>query len=682
MMARRFLVEIGTEEMPGSLAQLKQLAEAALKENRIPFREIKVFGTPRRLAFAAEGVAEEQETAVTSVKGPSVKIAFDAEGKPTKAALGFAAGQGITAEGLTVQDGYIYAVRELAGAKTVVFLPEIVDKVVHGLAFPKTMRWADFDFRFVRPLRWIVALFGDETVPFTVTDVVSGRETLGHRFLSEGRICLKSAEDYETVLREHYVLVEQDERKKLIRAQIEDVAAREGGIAAIDEELLEEVLYLVEYPTALCGHFDDKFLSLPREAIITPMREHQRYFPVLTQDGKLLPKFITVRNGGEKHLELVTHGNERVLRARLSDAEFFFNEDKKLRLDERLDSLKKVVFQEGLGNIYDKTQRLQRLAALIGKEVLPTIDQDKLMRTALLAKTDLVTGMVGEFTELQGVMGREYALLDGEAAEVATGIYEHYLPRYAGDALPGSAYGRIIGLADKIDNIAATFGRGLIPTGSQDPYALRRQAIGIINILAAAGYHLELPVLTRNALNLLGFTGDEAKMTAAKIDEFFRQRIVNILAEKQIRYDVAEAVLAAEEYGDAVDIFTRAEALQEYVQKPEAGTTVQAFVRVFNLAKNGIAGGVVNDDLLTEPAEKKLCAVVRDLQKDLLPALIKYDYAAVLTLSEKLTEPINDFFGAVMVMDKDERIKNNRLALLEQVQDVGKLVGALNLIVL
>ena len=350
-MEQKLLFEIGTEEipakfMPGILEQLKGLAEKKLHELRVPFAAVTVFGTPRRMTFIAAGVEETQASTVVESKGPSIKIAFGPDGAPSKAAQGFAKGQGIAVEDLVVRDEYVYAVKQLTGQAVIELLPAFLTDIVESLSFPKNMRWADHDFRFVRPIRWLVALLDDKIIPIEITGVKSGRNTIGHRFLSKGEVEIANAGDYEKVLREHFVLVDQDERRKMIRQQVEELAQKEGGIAEVDEDLLEEVVYLVEYPTALCGHFDDKFLTLPKEAVITPMREHQRYFPVLTADGKLLAKFITVRNGNSEGLDIVAHGNERVLRARLSDAEFFFNEDRKIKLEERLEKLKTVVFQE------------------------------------------------------------------------------------------------------------------------------------------------------------------------------------------------------------------------------------------------------------------------------------------------------------------------------------------------
>ena len=687
----KLLFEIGTEEipakfMPGILAQLKELAEKKMDELRIPYEAVRVYGTPRRMTFIADGVAEHQADSTVEAKGPSVQIAFK-DGEATKAAQGFARGQGVAVEDLEVRDGYVFAVKHLAGQEVEALLPGLLQDILTSLNFPKTMRWADFDFRFVRPIRWMVALFGDKVVPVEITGVKSGNITRGHRFLRpEGvedntRVEVANAVAYEEVLMNHFVMVDQDARRELIRQQVIDLAVEEGGHAEIDEDLLEEVNYLVEWPTALCGKFEDKFLALPKECIITPMREHQRYFPVLKEDGSLLNKFITVRNGGKEHLEVVAHGNERVLRARLADAEFFFNEDRKQPLEARLAKLTTVSFQEGLGNMNDKSQRLVKAADMIAFGLNSKVDKEKLARTALLCKTDLVTGMVVEFTELQGVMGREYALLDGEAPEVAKGIFEHYMPRFAGDELPSTDIGRIVGIADKLDNIVATFSRGLAPTGSQDPYALRRQALGIINILIDGNYHVSMVKLIAGVAYLLNIPAEKTKEVIMPVMDFFKQRLKNMLLDQGIRYDVVDAVLADERNDDIADLAARAQALNGFVVSEEAPALIQAATRVANLCKKIEQETAINTNIFQNPAEGELHKAVTAVNNEVLLATVQFNYAEVLQIACKLVAPINKFFEDVMVMDNDEQIKNNRLALLSAVKDVTHAVGDLNLIV-
>ena len=713
----KLLFEIGTEEipakfMPGILKQLKELAAAKMQELRIPFEDITVYGTPRRMAFIAGGVAETQADVVVEAKGPSVKIAY-VSGAPSKAAQGFARGQGVDVKDLVVRDNYVYAIKHLAGQPVVELLPGLLMDILTSLSFPKTMRWADYEFRFVRPIRWMVALFGDQIIPVEICGVKSGKFSMGHRFMQQslkaaaesqgllsaalskvgnkvysalagvkGAVEIPSAGDYKKVMYDNFVMVDQDERRALILQQIKDLAAQNGGEAEINEDLLEEVNYLVEWPTALCGKFEEKFLSLPKECIITPMREHQRYFPVLDEDGNLLNKFITVRNGGSEHLDIVTHGNERVLRARLSDAEFFFNEDRATKLEDRLEKLKTVSFQEGLGNMYDKSERLVKMAEMLRFAINIPVDEEEMRRCALLCKTDLVTGMVIEFTELQGVMGREYALLDGEKPEVATGIFEHYLPRFAGDALPATTIGRIVGIGDKLDNICATFSRGLAPTGSQDPYALRRQALGVINILLDANYHISLAKIIAGTLYLLDIKPEETGKLVPQIMEFFKQRLRNLLMDQGIRYDVIDAVFADKRNDDMVDLAVRCKALAAYVEAGNAEPLVQVSVRVSNLCKKIEKEVAISGALFKDESENKLHEVVAAVSKEIIPEIVLYDYAAVLKAGEKVIEPVNTFFDNVMVMDEDENVKNNRLAMLEEVRGIVNAVGDLSLLVL
>ena len=713
----KLLFEIGTEEMPANfmpaiLQQLKALAEKKLAELRIPFEEVTVYGTPRRMAFIASGVAEQQEDITVESKGPAAAIAF-VSGEPTKAAQGFARGQGVDVKTLEVRDGYVYAVKHLAGMPVNELLPDLLKDILLSLSFSKNMRWADHEFKFVRPIRWLVALFGEQVVPLEVCGVQSGSYSMGHRFLQQslkeaaenkgffnaalskvgnkvysalkgvqGAIQIPNADSYKQVLLENFVMVDQDERRALIEKQVADLAVAEGGTAEIKKDLLDEVNFLVEWPTALCGCFDEKFLALPKECIITPMREHQRYFPVLAADGKLLNKFITVRNGGTEHLDVVAHGNERVLRARLSDAQFFFNEDRKQTLAARLEKLKTVSFQEGLGNMYDKSERLVKLAKMLQYAINLKLDENALVRTAQLCKTDLVTGMVIEFTELQGVMGREYAKLDGETSDVATGIFEHYLPRFAGDVLPTGSIGRLVSLADKFDNIAATFSRGLAPTGSQDPYALRRQALGIINIIIDAGYHFSLLKLLAGTLYLLNINPDDTAKIIPQLDEFFRQRLKNLLIDQGIRYDVIDAVFADKHNDDLLDLAIRCKALNTYVETENVDVLVQAAVRVNNLSKKAETEVGISSRFFKDPVEEELHNVLGVVSKEIIAPMVTYDYLQVLQLAEKVVVPVNNFFDKVMVMDEDPDVKNNRLALLREVQGITNAVGDLSCLVL
>lgn len=686
-MSKTLLLEIGTEEvpahvMPGILSQLKENAAKTFEELRIEYKNIKTLGTPRRSALLVEGLAEQQADLSKENRGPAVNIAFDADGNPTKAAQGFARGQGVKPEELVTKDGYVYAMVHEKGGQTVDLLGDTLKSLVDGLNFPNNMHWADLDYKFIRPLRWLVALYGQDVIDFEVANVKSGRTSRGHRFLSEGDFEIANAEDYVEACRKASIIVDQNERCEMIRQQIAEVAAANGGQAEVNEDLLEEVLYLVEYPTALCGKFDEKYLALPAEAVITPMRDHQRYFPVL-KDGQLLPLFITIRNGGKEHLETVQHGNERVLRARLEDAQFFFDEDRKKTLEQHGEKLKTVVFQDGLGTIYDKALRLEVLAGYIA-DAIGANEQDKkdAVRAAKLAKADLVTGMVTEFTELQGVMGREYALLDGETKAVAQAIDEHYMPRFAGDSQPASVAGRIVSLADKIDTIVGTFSRGLIPTGSQDPFALRRQALGIVNMLKEAQYHISLSQLVAKAMELLKIAdaGQQAKLQN-DVADFMKLRLKNVLADAGIRYDVVDAVFVTVD--DIYGVFLRAQAVNEAV-KQDMEKTIQAFVRTGNIARKAEdVQAAVETDLLAEQVEKDLCKAYEAAASKVEKEIVAQDYAGAIATLSQLAAPIDAFFDGVMVMDKDEKIKNNRLGLLKlvdnlicQVADFSKIVLA------
>ena len=683
-MSKDLLLEIGTEEvpahvMPGVLKELAEKAEKVLKEQRISFSSVRTMGTPRRSALLVQGLEERQADMSSENRGPSVKIAFDGDGNPTKAAQGFARGQKVDPKDLVVKDGYVYAIVHAEGKETSELLQTILPELICGLSFPNHMRWADLDFKFIRPLRWIVALYGSDIIPFEVAEVKSGRVSRGHRFLSEGDFEIADAASYEKRCEDNFVIVDQERRKSMIRQQIEETAKKNGGRAEITEDLLEEVLYLVEYPTALCGTFEEKYLKLPAEAVITPMRDHQRYFPVKAEDGRLMPLFITVRNGGSEYLDIVQHGNERVLKARLEDAQFFFDEDRKKSLEEHRDRLKTVVFQEGLGSVYAKTERLEKLAEKISDALgVSETDKKNAIRAARLSKADLVTGMVTEFTELQGVMGREYARLDGEPEEVALAIDEHYMPRFAGDSQPKTTPGRIVSIADKIDNMVATFSRGLIPTGSQDPFALRRQALGLVNMLVEAKYRISLAQLVETAMELLDIKDQKAQEKMQQdVADFIRLRLKNVLGDT-VRYDVADSVLA--DVDDPYRVTLRAAAVADFVKREDAAKLVQAFVRTGNIAKQA-ADTAMDPEVFQTDAEKELYRVYGEVKEAVKGAVEKQDFAGAIEAMVQLAAPIDAFFDKVMVMDKDEKIRNSRLGLMKSIQvllleaaDFGKLV--------
>ena len=677
-MAKDLLFEIGAEEipagfMPNILGQLKQLAETKLNDAHLPFKSIATYGTPRRLALIVKGLADTSAEISERHKGPSASIAYDADGNATKAAIGFARGKGLDVADLVVEDGYIYAETKTAGVPAKDIVTDMLPQLITGLNFPKSMHWGNLDAKFVRPVRWLVALLDEEVIPVEFATVKSGNVTRGHRFLGADEITIKNAASYVDTLKENFVMVDQDARRELISKQLHDIAASKNASIVWDDDLLEEINYLVEWPTALCGGFEESYLALPDAAIITPMKDHQRYFPLVDQNGKLLPMFLTVRNGSDHSIEVVQAGNERVLRARLDDAKFFFNEDRKKPLIDRQDGLTKIVFQEGLGNLADKTERLLKLGRVFGEEC--GLHEDAavvLERATELAKTDLTTGMVTEFTELQGVMGKEYALLDGESPEVAEAIFEQYLPRFAGDVLPQTEAGKVLSIIDKVDNIVATFSRGLIPTGSQDPYALRRQTIGILNILLGSEWNISLRPIFKASMELLNVPAEKQDELLGQVEEFFTLRLKNIFLDREVPHHVIDLLLSNNELSvaDAEGLVNAllANRIDENVE------LVQAYTRMYNLVKDVEYTGV-NSDLLKEDAEKALFEAATKASEASSAAWEAGDYDAVVAVPATLVPAINKFFEDVMVMDKDEAIKANRLQLVRLAYSVMAIIG-------
>lgn len=677
-MAKDLLFEIGAEEipagfMPNILDQLKTLAETKLNDAHLPFESIATYGTPRRLALIVKGLADTSAEISERHKGPSASIAYDADGNATKAAIGFARGKGLDVADLVVEDGYIYAETKTAGVPAKDIVTDMLPQLITGLNFPKSMHWGNLDAKFVRPVRWLVALLDEEVIPVEFATVKSGNVTRGHRFLGADEITIKNAASYVDILKENFVMVDQDARRELISKQLHDIAASKNASIVWDDDLLEEINYLVEWPTALCGGFEESYLALPDAAIITPMKDHQRYFPLVDQEGKLLPMFLTVRNGSDYSIEVVQAGNERVLRARLDDAKFFFNEDRKKPLIDRQDGLTKIVFQEGLGNLADKTERLLKLGLVFGEEC--GLHEDAavvLERATELAKTDLTTGMVTEFTELQGVMGKEYALLDGESPEVAEAIFEQYLPRFAGDVLPQTEAGKVLSIIDKVDNIVATFSRGLIPTGSQDPYALRRQTIGILNILLNSEWNISLRPIIMESMNLLNVPADKQDELLGQVEEFITLRLKNIFLDREVPHHVIDLLLSNNELSvaDAEGLVKAllANRIDENVE------LVQAFTRMYNLVKDVTYTGV-DESLLKEDAERALYEMATKASEASIDAWDKNDYDAVVAVPATLVPAINTFFEDVMVMDKDEAIKANRLQLVRLAYSVMAIIG-------
>lgn len=687
---RNLLLEIGTEEIPAryipsSLKQLKELAQEKLEERRLDFASVEVYGTPRRLVLSVQGLKEQQKDLVLEVRGPAVKAAFDQEGNPTKAALGFAKGQGVEPHELTVKSTengeYVFATKKEIGGNTSSVLPELLPEIILGVHFAKPMRWGNKELRYVRPIRWIVALYGQELIEFAIEDINTAKISRGHRFLGSQNIMVEDANLYHGLMEENFVIVDPQKRKELILAGVKELATSVQGVAEIDPDLLEEVIYLVEYPTPLMGGFDPKYLEIPKEAVITPMKEHQRYFPVLNQEGELLPKFITVRNGNKEHLEIVQAGNEKVLEARLADAKFFYDEDQKIKLEEYVPRLESVVFQESLGTIYEKVERIiQGVNSLTNLLQLEESIAEKAKRAAYLCKADLVTNMVYEFPELQGIMGEKYAKLSGENEVVAKAIFEHYLPRNAEDILPETMEGTMVSIADKMDTIAGCFAVGIEPTGSQDPYGLRRQALGICKIILDKGLNLPLKALIGQALDNYQSKVelDKEKLTQ-EIYSFFEQRIRNILTENGYRYDVIEAIITAG-YDNLQETLLRAEALEEIKKTANFNKLLTAFTRANNLCKK--AGKIsINNEYIVENVEKNLYEKVVKAQVEVNKAVGEKEFLRALEIIAQLEEAINAFFEGVMVMSEDENIRLNRLALLQQVTGLVEPIADLTKIV-
>lgn len=681
MSNRELILEIGTEEIPArfmdsALDQMEEIAVDLFDENRIKIDKVKTYGTPRRLTLLVKGVEENQADLEEKKKGPAKQAAFDDQGNPTKAAEGFARSQGVRAQDLTIEEfqggEYVFATKKIQGGKTIELLPEILRKVIEGISFPKPMYWYSKEVRFARPIRWILAMYGEDKLPFNYAGLEAGNLTYGHRFLALGPFEVKAPGEYLKIMADSYVIVDQEERKEIIKKQAKKGAESLGGVPLLEEELLNEVNYLVEYPYAVAGEFSSDFLEIPEEVLITSMQSHQRYFPVVSREGSLLPYFITISNVKEDVKGNVKVGNERVLKARLADAQFFFQEDQKTKPDEYVEKLKDVIFQEDLGTLYDKTQRIKKLSEYMAEKMnLKEEPQKQVSRVAYLCKFDLMTLMVYEFPELQGIMGREYAELAGEGEVISRGIYEHYLPRYAGDELPETLVGSLVSLGDKIDNIVGAFGIGIQPTGSQDPYALRRQALGIVYILLESD--ISLPLSSLVEVSIESFKGKNLKKKEEEIlpevMDFIRQRIRHVFLEKGLRYDLVDAVITTD-YEVIPRSYKKVQNLAQAINRPEFALLMKAFTRVANLAKKVSAQGEVQEDLLEEEGEKVLYQEYLKVKRGTLSLLQEKDYAGALEQMAYLQKPVDDFFDQVMVMVDDEKLRNNRLNLLRDIRDL------------
>lgn len=675
-MRGELLLEIGTEEIPSGyledgLKALRQLAESYLKENRIGMAgELNTYGTPQRLILIGKGIAEKQEDVIQGISGPPKKVAYDAQGHPTKAALGFAEKQGVSIDDLqileTPKGEYLYVKRKIPGRPTIEVLAELFPRLIADIPWPKAMRWGKVGFSFVRPIHWVLALFDGEIIPFEVAGIKSGNKTLGHRFMKPGSIEIDDLEDYFQKMKEGAVIVDPEDRKREVEKIVLKAASQISGIPVMDSELLTTVSNMVEFPSAVCGSFDETFLNLPDPVLITPMKEHQKYFAVRDQEGRLMPNFVAVNNTIARDESIVLKGHERVLRARLSDADFFFKEDRKRPLEGRLEDLKEVIYQAELGTSFAKVQRFVRVAEYLSEQIAPEkIDEVRLV--ARLCKCDLVTEMVMEFPALQGIMGREYARLDGHPEEVCLAIYEHYLPTRAGGELPTSVIGAIVGIADRMDTIAGCFAIGLDPTGTADPFALRRHALAIIRILENMGWKLSLERLISTSLSILNeeIEFDEGQVFQ-KVRDFFRERYKNMMLRSGYESDLIEAVVSVG-FDYINQLRPRIDQLKKFVtESEEFESLVLTFKRVTNILKKQEESFSVDPGLFKEPCEFRLWEAYEEIKSDVYKSLEEGNYLKALNLMMRLKNPVDDFFDGVEILIKENpQLRGNRVGVLQ-----------------
>lgn len=692
-MAKDLLLEIGLEEMPAhvvtpSRLQLEQKVVQFLDENKLTYETVQSFSTPRRLAIRVTQIPERQEDTEEEVKGPAKKIALDADGNWTKAAEGFVRGQGTTTDAISFRElngvEYVYVTKYNHGQAAIDVLTGLKN-VITGIVFPVTMHWGNHDFEYIRPIHWIIALLDDQVIPFSILDVETSNHSEGHRFLGD-RATIKTPKEYESVLKEQFVIADPVERKELIVSQAEEIAKKNRWSLDLDEKLLEEVTNLVEYPTAFVGSFDEKYLSIPEEVLITSMKEHQRYFDIHSETGLLLPNFISVRNGDHVHLENVIKGNEKVLIARLEDAEFFYNEDKKLSIADCVEKLKQVTFHEKIGTIYEKMLRVGIISQILGKEIgLSEEELEDLKRASEIYKFDLVTNMVGEFPELQGIMGEKYALLQGEKATVAKAIREHYLPTSSEGELPVSSIGAVLAVADKLDSVLSFFAVGMVPNGSNDPYALRRQTYGVIRIIEDRNWEFPLVQLQQEINQVVNADfqtfGIQLLSGQEEVVDFVKARLRQLLLSKDVRHDVIEAVINAEQK-DLSKLFESARILKKHLVDDEFRPSVEALTRVINLAKkareiNGATSATVNPELFENDSEKELYQAVNNLAESFKENTVAENYQSLM----QLRPLIEAYFEQTMVMVDDEKIRQNRLNLLEKIANMALSVASLDLLI-
>ena len=676
-MASDFLLEIGTEEIPASYIQpaldaMATMMSKFLSDKRVSHGTIRTMATPRRLVWVIKDVAEKQEAQTVEITGPPKDAAFDEAGNPTQAALGFAKSQGVSPEELQIKETtrgeYVVVSRHESGVSTVELLGGVLANLIADIPFPKSMRWGDLKVTFARPIHWMVALLGKEVVPFTYGNVTSGSTSYGHRFMSPGPFEVTDINGYVEALRERFVIVDIEERRERIREIVADSAKEKNGNIRKDEDLLAEVVQLVEYPTAVCGSFDQHYLELPQEVLITAMRAHQRYFAVLDDAGKLMPYFVTVNNTLTRDPQIVALGNEYVLRARLEDARFYYVEDQKVSLDDRVEELKEVVFHSKLGTSYEKLERFKTLAEYMADQVAPN-DKATVSRAAYLCKADLVTGTVGEFPELQGIMGRAYAQLAKENEAVAEAIYEHYLPTHAGGQLPSGMAGSLVSISDKLDTVVGCFGIGQMPTGTADPFALRRQALGIIRIILEKDLSLSLSELISKAIEGLdGKLTEPAGQTHQAVLEFFKRRLQHFLIGQGLPQNVVEAVLA-HHLDPLVETVAKIRTLESFKEQEHFEPLLGTVKRVVNILKEPVDVSV-DPERFVNQAEKDLYRDLIACEQDLEKPLAARDYDAVLNRLSQLKAPIDGFFDEVLVLDEDLALRQNRLALLTRIANL------------
>lgn len=672
-MSKDLLLEIGLEEMPArfvtqSMKQLGEKVSAFLTGLNIGFEDIYTYSTPRRLAVLVKNVSEAQEDINEEAKGPAKKIAQTEDGEWSKAAIGFAKGQGMTADDIYFKEikgaEYAHVKKFVKGQETATLLSGL-EQVVLSLTFGKNMRWGSSDIRYVRPIKWVAALFGQNVIPFSVASVETGNQTAGHRFLGEAAV-IAEPEAYADTLKKQFVIADPAERRSMILAGLKELEQKNGWSVPVDESLLEEVNNLVEYPTALFGSFNEDFLALPEEVLITSMKEHQRYFPVKSTDGELLPHFITVRNGNDHAIEKVARGNEKVLRARLADADFFYKEDQKTPISDSLQKLGKIVYHEKIGTLSEKVARIRRITARLAELTNETDEVKSLAdRAAEICKFDLVTQMVYEFPELQGVMGEKYARQKGEREEVAKAINEHYMPRSADDSVPATKTGALVSIADKLDTITACFAVGIIPTGSQDPYALRRQAAGIVQTMLEQEWEVPLSEVISAAIQevLADKVGSKtAETLQEEILSFFSLRVKHILQEKGIRHDIIDAVIA--KAATLANIKETAAVLMTHKEDANFKETMEALSRIVNISKKADSEQAVNQDLFENDYEVELYKGFKQLQSEWNEAA---SAEARYGLLASLKPSIEHYFDHTMVMSEDEALKQNRLAVMKHV---------------